>query len=649
MAAFLFRLALAHETDPASAGRCEFLDPTECLLVWPSDHLTVPDATTDTGRRLALETDSMPANVGGVHIDPTAFNRNDGFSPGTSIITRIPDVDLAETGAPPLGDLPASLEADSPVVVIDTVTGEPHPVWAEVDPVAATPEDRVTTIRPGVNFEEGRRYVVALRNLRDGDGAIIEPGVTFRAYRDRVTTSFDHVEDRRPAMEEIFADLEAAGVARHDLHLAWDFTVASERNLSERMLHLRDDAFADLGADAPTFAVTDVQEEGVDFTDDHIARRIEATLTVPNYLTGTGATGSTFNWGGGGLPERNAANPTLQAAVTCRVPKSATSANPSRLSLYGHGLLGSRGEVNAGNVREFANRHNITFCATDWIGMSGGDAGTVLGILADMSNFPQLADRAQQGFLNFLFLGRAMIHDEGLATDAAFRDGSGPLIDTGELHYDGNSQGAIMGGALTAVAQDWTRAVLGVPGMNYSTLLRRSSDWPVYASFLGAAYPRRLDETLVLSMIQTQWDRAETNGYAHHLTDDPYPGTPPHQVLLHVAYGDFQVSQWTAEIEARTIGASVRMPALADHRYVDDVPLWGLPAAIDGETGSVLVYWDNETRVPEAPPSDEVPPSSGTDPHSRPRATHIAQDQKSAFFDGTFVDVCGDDPCLYTN
>ena len=48
-------------------------------------------------------------------------------------------------------------------------------------------------------------------------------------------------------MNAIFATLGEAGIAKSDLYLAWDFTVASERNLSERMLHIRDDAFAQLG------------------------------------------------------------------------------------------------------------------------------------------------------------------------------------------------------------------------------------------------------------------------------------------------------------------------------------------------------------------------------------------------------------------
>ena len=51
------------------------------------------------------------------------------------------------------------------------------------------------------------------------------------------------------------------------------------------------------------------------------------------------------------------------------------------------------------------------------------------------------------------------------------------MIDTAHLDYDGNSQGGIMGLMLAAVSPDIERAVLGVPGMNYSLLLPRSVDF----------------------------------------------------------------------------------------------------------------------------------------------------------------------------
>ncbi|MDZ7731920.1 MAG: hypothetical protein U5R31_01305 [Acidimicrobiia bacterium] len=40
LAAFLYRLATWRLLDPATADRCDFLDPAHCLLTWPTDHLT---------------------------------------------------------------------------------------------------------------------------------------------------------------------------------------------------------------------------------------------------------------------------------------------------------------------------------------------------------------------------------------------------------------------------------------------------------------------------------------------------------------------------------------------------------------------------------------------------------------------------------
>src|SRR5439155_2041493 len=153
---------------------------------------------------------------------------------------------------------------------------------------------------------------------------------------------------------------------------------------------------------------------------------------------------------------------------------------------------------------------------------------------------PSIPDRMQQAYLNFMYLGRLMIHPSGFASDPNFQFGGTPVIDTTRLFYDGNSQGGILGGALTALAPDFNRAVLGVPGMNYSTLLQRSVDFEPYAEgkfnsaicdlfpsplndVCNAApddtplglydnYPNELERPLIFSLMQLLWDRAEADG-----------------------------------------------------------------------------------------------------------------------------------------
>ena len=169
-------------------------------------------------------------------------------------------------------------------------------------------------------------------------------------------------------------------------------------------------------------------------------------------------------------------------------------------------------------------------CATDEIGMSETDVSE-----HDRDPARTWASSrssrigSSRGLINGLYLGRLLDNNDGFVTDEAFTvDGDdgvntddNPVIDTSKLYYNGNSQGAIFGGAWMALSPDATRGSLGVGGMNYSVLLNRSVDFDTYAAFLDPAYPHQLEQQLVLSMVQMLWDRGETNGYAHRLTDQP--------------------------------------------------------------------------------------------------------------------------------
>ncbi|MCA1839870.1 MAG: alpha/beta hydrolase, partial [Actinobacteria bacterium] len=586
--------------DPTIAAGCDPIDPKACLFPFPNDLYTRADATTATGLRLNLLASAMPRNAAGKPINPIEYNRNDGFSPGSVLETFVPGIDLEQTGAPSIKDQRTSLSASSPIVVINASTLKPHPVWAELDSQAINDGvrndgSRTLLIRPAINFDEGTRYVVALRNLKDANGNVIPANPYFAALRDN-TPSDDPARDllRKPNIERVFATLGSAGIARGDLFLAWDFTVASERNLLERVLSIRDQAFASLGdttmadgivqGNAPTFRITSVTNNALS-DDSKISRSVQGVYTVPNFLSTPGAApGGGFIYGLDGLPIRNPAD--AVATFTCSIPRSVLSdgasssatVNPGRPSLYGHGLLGTQSEVTAGNVKDMGNEHAFVFCATEWAGMSTYDAGNVVHSIADLSNFSTMADRMQQGFINMLFLARLMIHSQGFVSDAAFQGPAGEsLINTSEVFYDGNSQGGIMGGSLVAISPDIRRGVLGVTGMNYSTLLDRSVDWATYYTAFAQTYPNRLDQQLCFALMQLLWDRGESDGYAHHMTDDPPANTPAHQVLMHIAVGDHQVANITAIIEARTNGAAIYQPAVDASKLPSGaIPFWGL-------------------------------------------------------------------------
>ena len=673
---------------------CDTIDQSACLLPFPNDLYTKPDASTKTKRRVDLNILAMPRNVAGKPIDPTDMNRADGFSPGTPIVTKIAGLDtVAQLDAIRFEGTPVarawtpedSLEATAPVTVINARTGQKHMVFAELDlsqdALGAAPEDRVLIVRPATNFREGERYIVALRL----PGFAADP--TFANFRDKgaaLQSPFD--EQRRAHFEDLFTTLEKAGIGRKDLTQAWDFTVASGDSIAGRMLEIRDDAFRQLGDSdlsdlevegrAPKFTLTRItnylcDSTGIGFpadaividgcpggaTDDgKIAYDVKGTMEVPCYLStpACAPAHSSFVLGPDGKPVQLPGN-TMQVDFTCRVPTVALDKpRQSRPSLYGHGLLGGQSEIGQGQIRNMASEYNFTFCATNWAGMASEDLPNVATILADLSNFNTLADRGQQGILNFLYLGRLMIHPEGLSSEQLFQTKSGePLIDQRRLFYDGNSQGGIMGGALAAVAVDHTRAVLGVTGMNYSTLLNRSVDfgagkppteggieyaWPMYT-----AYPQANERQLLFGLIQMLWDRAEANGYAQHMSGEPYNNTPEHRVMMMVGYADHQVSPMSAEIEARTMGAKVLdREMIRPWRSWTVEPFVGLDEVQNKhDDASVLTVWDGGSR-PLPDTNTTISKEVEDDPHEWIRNTPWARAMKAAFlsYDSKIVNTC---------
>ena len=630
----------------AQAAKCNGVPKKGCLLPFPNDYAqTKRDDRTPTGRRVHFVRSEMPANSSGSKVNPREWNRNDGFSPGQPITVHLPFIrtqaQFRRSGIVPVNDLARYRGRKQPLLLLDERTGKRRIVWGELDAGDGPAKTRNLIIHPAKNLVSGRRYVVVLRNL----GRRAPRGL----WR---TTS-------RPLRKA----LRKAKVRRSSVYLAWSFTVASDRSMTARLLRIRDDAFRQLGdrklgdgviqGKPPTYSITGVQ----DFTaaqDPLIARRITGTVAVPCYLNRKGCPpGARFHYSSrkpDALPTQMKGN-VAQAPFQCNVPRVAFG-SPSRIALYGHGLLGSHTQIEEINIQNMSAEHDFTFCATDWAGMSSADIPNAIQILRDVSKFPSLADRLQQGIVNTLYLGRLLAHPQGLTANAAFQGAGGAkLLDTSELYFDSNSQGAILGGLATAVAPDWRRAVLGVATMNYGTLLPRSVDFDTYNIIFKPAYPDGGTRRLLISFLQMLWDRGETNGWAYHVTGRPPRNTPKHTVLLHVAVGDHQVANVMSDVEARTIGARAYRPVTDPGRSFDETPLFGVPSIKSFPfKGSAIVYWDGGPQTPVAPILN-LPNRGGLDPHAFPRNTVAARAQKAAFLapDSAVIDVCGGKACRTDN
>src|SRR6185369_17998822 len=127
----------------------------------------------------------------------------------------------------------------------------------------------------------------------------------------------------------------------------------------------------------------------------------------------------------------------------------------------------------------------------------------------------------------------------------------------------------IFGVTYMALSTDVTRGLLGEPGAPYSLLLNRSSDFQPFFDALRITYPGARDIQVGLGLVQMLWDHTEPDGYAPYIVTDNLPNTPAHDVLIHVAIGDFQVTPLGAHLIARAVGAKNLSPV---NRSVFGIP-----------------------------------------------------------------------------
>jgi hypothetical protein len=607
-------------TDTLNTTGCDPLVPEQCGFPFPSDVWLVDDPLTPTGHHVQFGPKTLPQQ-GGHDTDPAPWTASDGFSPGMAALTHFAGATI--TGLPNENSLAMSVTAASPTILLNTKTMQFVPHIAELDMSADDDAQRTFMIRPVIRLDDDTRYIVAIRHVVDAAGLPVKPSPAFLALRDGGSFPDLSIERRRALYAFIFAKLEAVGVSRADLQLAWDYSTASRENNTRMMLAVRDAALAAVGANGPSYTITSV----VDDPNPHVHRRILGTFHAPLFLDVATPSGKMV-FDSSGAPKQNGFG---DYEFLVQIPNAALTTPPLAILQNGHGLLGSKTEGQDGYMATIIDTKGYVEIAVDLIGFSSQDvSGVVDAISGDIGSFTHVVERQVQGMVNQLVAMRMMRGTFANEPMTQFTPGTA-TIDPTHSYYRGDSQGGIMGTTYMAISTDVTRGLLGEPGMPYNFLLNRSEDFTPFFGLIKAVTNNYFEIQIMLGAVQMLWDRSEPDGFAPYITDNPLPGTPSHNVLLNVAIGDHQVTPLGAHVIARAVHAQNLKPVNRE--------IYGVPSADGPFGGNGMTEWD--FGLPPAPTTN-IPATAGEDPHDKVRKLPAAIDQTDTFLrSGMIQNYCG--------
>ena len=597
----LLVLALAacggDDGDPAIPESCNPLGGQGCLLPWPSMAYVKADPSTATGYRLDLPREAMPVNRDDVAVEPAFFNRWDGFSAIGPMLAMFP-TGVSPEGLPSHKDPSASLDPGSPIVLLDIDTGERAPCFAEVDANAKDPLRAALIIRPLARLRPGSHYAVAIRDtVKDPTGKPLKAPASFAALRDGKGSSHPRFDALRPSAGAMFDALEAAGVPKSELVLAWDFVTASDAFLRSDLSTMRQAALAAIGPNAANVTFTTVPS-----TPPALPRLYTGTFKSPSFLTDGEADASVMRRDAQGLPVLSGTYDARFAAIVPACMQSQTLPRP--VIVFGHGLFGSaEGYLNDDFVAGLAEQNCVTIVAGDFIGLTIRQLPLGANVVTDVNLGPRIADKLEQSIIDFITLESAVRGP--MAMSDAFKVNNKSVIDPTKVYYVGGSLGGIMGNTFLAYDPSITRAVLAVPGGNWSMLFERSAAWGILLPIHQGAYPdpevHQLNLALAFGMGLEPVDPMTT---AAHVMKDPLFGSPAKNILMWYALGDCLVTNISTEMTAREMGIPLLGPTVKTP--------WGM-TAVTGPLPSGLVIYDEKKQPP---PYDTNQPQTDNGTHS---------------------------------
>jgi hypothetical protein len=608
------------DSSPPVAPCNPLAEELDCLLPFPSDFFLKSDPTLPSGHRVVIPEAALPVPVRGR--GPLDFSRtvtSDGFSPGSQILAMLPG---AIDGSSLAGYVPRepekalrSLDADSPTVLVEVLTGRKVAHIAELDVRAPRPARQALIIRPLERLIAGETYAVGISSLRDLSGSAIEPSPGFKALRDG-TPSEDArlIAARETADAVLFPALAAAGKERSSLQLAWAFTVGSDQNLRGDLLRIRGLAMEAMRTTPPEIAIDSVEFD----TSPRVARLIRGRITVPLFLESSELAAAIYR----GADGRAAQNGTTEVPFVAVIPNSVVAGgSPARLLQFGHGFFGSSDEATEGYVTEFADRFGFVVIAMNWWGMSTDDLPALIrDILNDTSLALRFTDRVHQAMVNLMAIAGARA---ALAELEPFRVDGNALVDPSQVYFQGISQGHILGATYAAISPDIQKAVLTSGGANFSTLMFRARPFLGFLGIIASAVPDALDQQKFATLSQFVFDRIDPYTYSAFLLGNDLDGSRMNrQILMQMGVGDSEVPNLGSELHARAAGLQVLQPS-----PVATPPLMSIAEGSGAESAFALY----DFQVDPFPSVTPAPADVGNRVHNDLRGLTASMRQLDAF------------------
>jgi hypothetical protein len=613
------------------ADACNPLGTTACLLPWPSAAY-LRQADTATGVALDLPSEAMPVGSLGLPADPAPFNRFDGFAPSGPLIVAFP-AGVSPAGLPSPDKPEDALAADAPIVLLDMDSGARVPYFAEVDANAIFPEDRVLIVRPLARLRPGTRHAVAIRkSLRAADEGELPVPPGFQAILDGRAVEHPRMERLAARADDVFAALQAAGVPRDDLVLAWDFVTASDELLTADLLHMRAKALAVIGENGASLTFQ-AEEQAIDSP--LVLRYLVGTYQSPDFLTSGEDAESVLRRDAEGLPEDLGLRDARFAALVPACVAAPDTPLPRPVLVFGHGLFGNGADsLRNPGLHALAEASCVVLVAGDFIGLTSRQVEVGAQVAADIDKAPRITEKLAQSVIDFLAL--AQVTRGPLAGDPRFQvpdqPDDRPIIDPDQVYYFGASLGGIMGLVVMAYDASLPRGVLGVPGGAWSLLLERSLAWGPLQAVALSAYTRPFDYQMLVALLGMHFEPYDSITTAARITADPLPDTPVKQVLLYQAMGDSLVNNLATEMVAR----SMALPVLA--------PSVRVPGGMTEQVGpldSGLVIYDEHPEP--LPPTGNLPPAEDNGTHGAINTRPAVTRQVVRFLlEGTLVHECRD-------